>query len=295
MGISTASIEATRASCDSYVGSPTNTRVLPWSSHSIPHPVRLLRPEAVPPPLTWTRRKADLLSRLDVDGMVAYPTDQSLLQLSPEAFFQQIVVEQLQAQAMVEGPNFFFGHNRKGTPETLAQLCQQNDVALEIVSPTVDEGELISSSRIRQAIAAGDVDLARRLLTEPYRLRGMVTHGARRGATLGFPTANLDAIDTLTPGYGVYAGCAHWGDTSHAAAIHIGPNPTFAEDVAKVEVHLIDFDHPLYGEPLEVDFLQRLRDIQPFPSVTDLQAQLTRDVDQARSIAASFAEPADTD
>ena len=236
--------------------------------------MRLLRPDQAPPPLTWTDRKAQLLADLGVDALVAYPTSQSLLQLTPAEFFQSIVRQRLRAQAMIEGPNFFFGHDRAGNIETLARLCEQHAIRLEIVQPFVTDGQLISSSRVRTAITEGDVDSARQMLTQPYRLRGMVTHGAARGAQIGFPTANLDAIDTLIPGFGVYAGRAYTNGERYAAAIHIGPNPTFAENVPKVEVHLLNYAGQMYGQPLEVDFLSRLRDIQPFPDVAALTAQL---------------------
>jgi riboflavin kinase/FMN adenylyltransferase len=257
-----------------------------------PHPVRLLRPDLAPPPLTWTDRKAELLGQLGVDAMIAYPTDQQLLQLTPDAFFEQIIREQLDARAMVEGPNFYFGHDRAGDVATLRTLCDAADISLQIVEPlqTGDAGDFVSSSRIRKLVAAGDVDAARKLLTQPYRLRGMVTHGAARGTQIGFPTANIDAIDTILPGMGVYAGQAHVtrDDTIWPAAINIGPSPTFDEDECRVEVHLIGYSGSLYGEPLEVDFLARLRDIQPFASVGELQAQLAKDVDRAKTVAAGM-------
>ncbi|MCA9269805.1 MAG: bifunctional riboflavin kinase/FAD synthetase, partial [Planctomycetales bacterium] len=179
-----------------------------------PHPVRLLRPDLAPPPLTWTDRKAELLAALGVDAMIAYPTDEALLRRTPEDFFDTIVLGWLGARAMIEGPNFCFGHGRAGDIHTLRRLCDASSVALEIAEPLCsgDADEFVSSSRIRKRIAAGDVDQAAQWLTEPYRLRGMVTHGARRGATIGFPTANLDAIDTIVPGMGVYAGRAWTGD-----------------------------------------------------------------------------------
>jgi riboflavin kinase/FMN adenylyltransferase len=251
-----------------------------------PHPVRLLRPEATPPPLTWTDRKAQLLDELGVTAVIAYPTDEALLALTPQEFFNRIVRERLEARAMVEGPNFFFGRSRAGNIEVLGQLCQAAGVALEIVQPLVVGKEFVSSSRVREAIAAGDVDLARQLLTRPYRIRGMITHGAGRGAKIGFPTANVSAIDTLLPGQGVYAAQAITQAGTWPAAVNIGPNPTFGEHALKVEAHLIDFAGSLYGQPLEVDFLARLRSIQPFPSVAALQAQLAHDVAAARRVAA---------
>lgn len=249
-----------------------------------PHPVRLLRPEAAPPPLTWTDRKAELLADLGVDAIVAYPTDEGLLALSPEDFFRRIMREQLQAQAMVEGPNFYFGKGRAGDIRRLGELCVASGMSLEVVEPLTAEGQLVSSSRVRQLIQSGDVDAARQLLTQPYRIRGLVTHGAGRGHKIGFATANIEAIDTLLPAPGVYAGRAITGATIWPAAINIGPNPTFGEHALKVEVHLIDYAGSLYGQPLEVDFLSRLREIQPFASVDALKAQLARDVAKTRDL-----------
>jgi len=274
-----------------------------------PHPVRLLRPDEVPPPLTWTDRKAELLSDLGVDAMVAYPTDTALLQLSADAFFDRIVGEMLSARAIVEGPNFFFGHDRQGDVSRLAQLAEAASISLDIVeAATVGEtlagenssqadllrsepldaavaDQVVSSSLIRRLIADGDVGTAGRLLTQPYRIRGMVTHGAGRGAEIGFPTANLEAIDTLLPGEGVYAGRGRTNGESWVAAINIGANPTFGEAHLKVEIHLVGCRKQLYGQPLEIDFLARLRDVQQFGSVDELVAQLNEDVQAACRIA----------
>ncbi len=252
-----------------------------------PHPVRLLRPDKVPPPLTWTDRKADLLAELGVDSMVVYPTDAALLALEPGAFFAQIVREKLDARAMVEGPNFFFGRRRAGDIGLLSEFCRDAEIRLQVVTPLQEAGEYVSSSRVRSLIAAGDVAAANTLLTRPYRIRGMVTHGAGRGAKIGFPTANVDAIDTLLPAEGVYACRAVLPAAAWPAAVNIGPNPTFGEAGLKVEVHLIGYQGSLYGQPLEVDFLRRLRDIRPFDSVDQLTAQLACDVEAARQVTAS--------
>lgn len=250
-----------------------------------PHPVLLLRPDQAPPPLTWTERKAELLHELGVDVVIAYPTDRRLLGLTPEEFFAEIVLATLDARALMEGPNFHFGRARQGDVRMLESLCRQRGIPFEVVEPTLLGGEYISSSRTRACIARGDVALARTLLTQPYRIRGMVTHGARRGTSLGFPTANLAAIDTLLPAPGVYAGRALVGGRSYAAATNIGPNPTFGEHALKVESHLLDFHGSLYGQPLEVDFLERLRDIRSFSSASELQAQLAQDLAATRRCA----------
>jgi riboflavin kinase / FMN adenylyltransferase len=259
-----------------------------------PHPVRLLRPAEAPPPLSWTNRKAELLGALGVDALIAYPTNEAMLQKSPQQFFRDIVQIALAARALVEGANFRFGHNRAGTVEVLAALAADAHITLDVVPPVEMAGDVISSSRVRQLIAAGDVEVAAALLTQPYRIRGLVTHGAGRGAKLGFPTANLEGVDTLLPAAGVYAGRAYLVAQNatrdfRPAAIHIGPNVTFGEHVLKVEAHLVDFDRPLHGELLEVDFIARVRDTHPFSSPTALKEQLARDVAKVREINAAYA------
>ncbi len=249
-----------------------------------PHPVRVLRLEACPPPLTWTDRKAQLLSDLGVDAMIAYPTDEALLALTPHDFFDRIIRKALRAQAMVEGPNFYFGRGRAGTVDLLRGLCQSADVTLEIVEPVQIDGEFVSSSRVRRLIAEGQVEHAAAMLTQPYRIRGMVTHGAGRGAKIGFPTANISAVDTMLPGIGVYAARAYVGDWSKPAAVNIGPNPTFGEHGLKIEAHVLDFHGALYGQPIEVDFLASLRKTRTFESVEQLKDQLHRDVEETRRI-----------
>jgi riboflavin kinase/FMN adenylyltransferase len=215
--------------------------------------------------------------------VLAYPTDDALLALSPQEFFRRIVRESLAAKAMVEGPNFYFGHNRAGTIEVLRGLCAEAQISLDIVEPLTVSGDFVSSSRVRKLVQAGDVSAAAGLLTQPYRIRGMVTHGAARGAKLGFPTANLDAIDTLLPALGVYAGRAILPNRTWPAAINIGPNPTFGEQAVKVEVHLIGFHGSLYGQAIEVDFVSRLRDIRRFSGIDELKVQLSDDIAASNS------------
>ncbi len=254
-----------------------------------PHPVRLLRPTECPPPLTWTERKADLLAELGVDQVVAYPTDEALLRLSAREFFDLLLRETLQAKALVEGPNFYFGHNREGDVGLLAEFADEAGMRFDIVVPSETNGELISSSRIRRLIGgSGDVAAAAGMLTAPYRLRGIVTHGAGRGGKIGFPTANLEGIDTLLPADGVYAGIGWSRGESWPAAINIGPNPTFGEDARKVEVHLIGCDETIYGRRLVVDFLERLRGVETFDSQLELTYQIQQDVESAERIANSY-------
>ena len=251
-----------------------------------PHPVQLLRPQAAPIPLTTTARKAELLFDLGIEVLVAFPTDRAFLALTADEYFSQIVCRRLRARALVEGPNFSFGKDRRGDVRVLRRLCDEHALALDIVDPIQRGDRFVSSSRVRQALRDGEIAEANAMLTRAYQLRGTVAPGARRGRSIGFPTANLTEVPTLVPALGVYAGIAHCRARAYPAAINVGPNPTFGEQGSKLEVHVLDFDGSIYGEELAVDFLERLRDIQTFSSVSSLQDQLRDDVQATRAIVA---------
>jgi riboflavin kinase/FMN adenylyltransferase len=255
-----------------------------------PPPSRLLRPDTAPPALTWMERRADLLFGLGVDAICVCETRSELLELAPEDFFNQILIEQLAMQGMVEGPNFRFGKDRCGDVELLSELCAKKDITLSVVAAHTDDDEWISSSRIRQLVGQGDVAAANRLLLEPYRICGVVGHGAARGRQIGFPTANLESIPVLIPAHGVYAGRTSIAGETLAAAVNIGPNPTFGEQSQKVEVHLVNYRGDLYGSRLEVEILEQLRGIRKFEGVDDLKAQLRRDVERTCEIALPASE-----
>lgn len=248
-----------------------------------PHPAAILRPEKAPAKLTWLERRAELLEPLGIDYLVACPIDREFLQLSAETFFENLVLKELAAKGVVEGPNFFFGHRRGGNVETLRELCERHRIACRIADATEAGEALISSTRIREAIREGDVEAAAQMLGRPHRIRGRVVVGAGRGRQIGFPTANLSDIDVLTPGVGVYGGRVWTPDSVHVAAIHIGPNPTFENDSqTKIEVHLLDYTGDLYDRPLLVDFLSHVRDIARFDSAEQLCEQLARDMQTIR-------------
>ncbi|MFK7817465.1 MAG: bifunctional riboflavin kinase/FAD synthetase, partial [Planctomycetaceae bacterium] len=251
-----------------------------------PPPVALLRPDRVPPSLTTIPRRTELLKRYGVDHVVVWPTTPDLLNLTPREFFDEIILSRIRAKGMVEGPNFFFGKNRSGNVDTLAEFCSAAGLVFEVVQPVRDGEAMVSSSRIRELVAAGQLDEAIEMLGHAYRIGGKVVHGAQRGRTIGFPTANLDAIETLCPGAGVYAGFCEVEGRQYAAAINIGKNPTFEDRTVKVEVHLIDFAGDLYDQSLNVDLLSRVRSVETFDSAEALQVQIRKDVESVREICA---------
>ena len=256
-----------------------------------PPPIAVLFPQKVlSAPLTDIERRAELLHQLGVDLVVAYPTDMALLRLTAEEFFQTVLLDTLGARAIVEGPNFRFGHDRLGDVAMLGRLCNSVGLALAIVPASNDEAGMISSTRVRELINAGDIAGANALLTKPYQIVGQVGHGAARGLTIGTPTANLTNIQVLVPPHGVYAGCVPIGEEFRAAAIHIGPNPTFADDLVKVEVHLLDWHGELYGKSLACIFLNRLRDVRKFDATGELQSQIARDIEDCRAIFKKYAD-----
>lgn len=251
-----------------------------------PHPARLLRPDRVPSSLGWLQRRYELLGGLGIDTVVVCRTDLSLLRQTPEEFFAGIIVDRLGARGMVEGENFRFGRDRLGTVETLKQLAAKSEISVKIVEPCLQKGTPISSSRIRTVLEVGDVAEAAAMLGRPHRIRGKVTAGAGRGRGIGFPSANLSEIQAVLPAEGVYAGCALAAGQTWAAAVNLGPNPTFGETQQKVEAHLIGFEGDLYGTTLEIDFLERLRGVVPFSSVDALKDQIHRDIERTEELAA---------
>lgn len=254
-----------------------------------PHPISLLRPQHTPPALSLLDHKLELFERHSIDTVVVYPTDQALLRLTPDEFFRSIVLGELNAVGLVEGPNFFFGHRRAGNVETLRQLCDAAGRSLDVVPAVTVRGRMVSSSEVRSLVSSGQIAEAVELLGHPYRVRGVVATGAARGRTIGFPTANLESIATLLPPDGVYAGVCTVDETTYPAAINLGSNPTFGESARKFEVHLLDFSGDLYGRTLDVDLLARVRDVVRFGSSDALKQQLKQDLEAVRSLANAVA------
>jgi len=250
-----------------------------------PHPLALLRPQTFMPVLTTITQRAELLLALGVDHVLILRTSTALLQLDAHTFFREIIQNRLRACGLVEGKDFCFGRNRSGNIDILTDLCRASDLRLVVAPPLLEDGIPISSSRVRNALTAGTVTEAARLLGRLYRLQGVVQEGQKRGRTIGVPTANLGAVQSVLPAEGVYAVRVQHRGTTWPGAANIGPNPTFGEHARKIEVHLIGYTGDLYGQTLSVDFVDRIRATRPFASVTELKAQLQQDIERARTLA----------
>ena len=247
-----------------------------------PHPATVVRRGGGPKLLTSLEDKAELIAELGVEEVVVIPFDEGFAHQSPQEFIDAVLVGRLQATRVSVGENFHFGHNARGNPALL-----QADPRFETrVVPLVEvDGEMVSSSRIRALIADGEVEAAARLLGAPFRVRGEVVHGARRGRDLGFPTANIvPDPEFVCPAHGIYACRAG----EQLAAVSVGVRPTFGADLQLlVEAYLLDFDGDLYARTLTLEFIARLRGELRFDSVEALVEQMRIDVQQVRALLAS--------
>ena len=252
-----------------------------------PHPVALLAPARAPTPLTTVARRCELLQLAGADDVAVEAFTPALAGLAPDAFLHRLM--QRGARALVVGPDFRFGKDRAGDVASLERFGRANGLVVMVEQPVLVAGERVSSSAVREAVAAGDVLRARALLGRVPELTGMVVLGQQRGRTLGFPTANLAPEPVLQPADGVYAVVARVIGEERSEAIsgvaNIGVRPTVAAG-RSVEVHLFDFAADIYGKQLRVGFLSRIRNEQKFSSLDALRTQIGLDCEAARSTVA---------
>jgi riboflavin kinase / FMN adenylyltransferase len=265
------------------------------------HPLEVLRPDARPPLLTTLDRKVALLGAAGMDFVLVLAFTEDLSQVTAEAFAHEVLLDGVGARAIVVGENFRFGHKAAGDPALLAELGRPRGVEVVAVPLHADGGEPVSSTRIRAALAGGDVRAAAALLGRAYAVEGTVVRGdGRGGRELGIPTANLAvAGDLALPANGVYAG--HLTEDAGGAdspghppgvprtaplpaAISVGVNPQFHRSGLRVEAHVLDFDGDLLGARVSVSFEHRLRDEAAFPTVEDLVDQIHQDIRHTRRL-----------
>lgn len=253
-----------------------------------PHPGVVLGWRQTPFYLTSPQERAELLGALGVDVVITHPFDTQVAARSAAEFMHSLK-KHLGLRALCVGPNFALGRGREGNTTRLAQLGIELGYELHIAEPVLQDGEVISSTRVRRCLESGDVAQANRLLGRPFSLWGAVVAGDGRGRTIGIPTANLQVWEErLVPLGGVYACRAVVAGRSRQAVVNIGVRPTFGANSQRqhVEVHILDFDANLYGSRLRLDFIARLRDEQRFPGVQALIAQIQADIQQARRLLA---------
>ncbi|MCX6443129.1 MAG: bifunctional riboflavin kinase/FAD synthetase [Actinobacteria bacterium] len=249
-----------------------------------PHPVSIFAPERTPTLLTILSDKIELLKIHNADQVAVIKFTKEFAAMSPEDFVKKVLIDQLKASKVIVGQNFTYGYKAAGNVETLSQNIEFETIVLDLQS---NAEETISSTRIRAAIANGDVESAREMLTRPHRLDGIVVHGEKRGREIGYPTANLGNIEGQTiPKDGVYAGWLTVGIDRWPAAISIGTNPTF-EGVRgrQVEAYALDqVDLDLYTKPATIEFGWRLRDTLKFDGLEPLLEQMAKDCLEARRL-----------
>lgn len=259
------------------------------------HPAAVVSPEGAPAPLMDVRDRLKIAAEFGFDAAFVLNFDPPMASLAPGRFVEEVLEVRLGVRTVVAGESWRFGQGRKGDMSLLASLGPEHGFGVHAVEPFLVDDLPVSSTRIRGALAAGDVSEAARLLGRPHFVRGTVVSGAGRGRKLGFPTVNLDCHGILVPAEGVYAGAYQTAgapdgegrtDRMEAgpAAVSIGSAPTFGDGTFAVEAHLVDCKRDLYGETVTTVFLERLREQRVFGSEAELAEQIARDVEKTRSI-----------
>lgn len=252
-----------------------------WLVSFDPHPIEFFRQTKQIRLMSWYEKYRAIKAQ-GVQNFLALPFDDQMASKSAEDFIQHILVDTLKAQTVVVGDDFRFGKGRIGDAALLRTIGQQSGFDVIEMPTFVIGSERVSTSRIRMALQAGDLSLAKQLLGQPYTLSGRVTYGDQVGRTLGFPTINLCLKRRLVPLSGVYAVWVRLGDQWLLGAAHVGPRPVIGEMQPVCEVHLIDFDGDLYGQRVEVMFMEKVRDVQDFESLDLLTQQIQQDIANIR-------------
>ena len=248
------------------------------------HPQKVLSPGSKLLWLSNLETRTNLLRSFGIDVIVTLPFTPQLAELTAREFVQ-LLKDYLKMRGLVVGPDFALGKNREGSADQLRLLGQEMDFIVEIVPPVVLDGQVISSSAVRVALAQGDMGTVEKLFGRPFSLTGQVVTGDRRGRILGFPTANLDVEpEQALPSDGVYVTVAHIDHESLPSVTNIGVRPTFGGGKRLVEAYLLDYEGELREQRLRIDLLDKLRDEKHFDTAEELKAQIRKDVEQAKAI-----------
>lgn len=254
-----------------------------------PHPKSVLHPEKRPfYLLTTLDEKLKLIKSLEIDGVMLIPFSLEFSKTTATDFVCRILWEQLRIKKIFIGHDYTFGRGKEGNEEFLARYGKKLGFRVDVTNAVKVGDIIISSTRIRNAICDGDVRLAGSLLGRPYNLKGSVAGGYKRGTQLGFPTANLDPEKLLLPREGVYAVVVELNGKRYQGVLNIGRNPTFGNENLTVELHILDFSDDIYGEKLELFFIDRIREEIRFDNPESLADQIRSDVAQARTVLEPF-------
>lgn len=250
-----------------------------------PHPVRHFAPQTPPFRLTTLDQRQELFEAAGADAMLVFHFDGALAATTAEDFVLELLIRRLGAAGVVTGEDFTFGKGRGGNVAILAELGSSAGMLARAVGAVSEHGEVVSSSRIREALKTGDCGTATHLLTRPFAIRGTVEHGAKLGRSIGYPTANLTLGNYLRPAYGIYAvtGLLPGGKIVHGAA-NLGIRPSFDPPIELLEPYFFDFSGDLYGQEIEVALHHYLRPEAKFDTLEELTAQMEADCLQARTL-----------
>ncbi|WP_205214822.1 bifunctional riboflavin kinase/FAD synthetase [Altererythrobacter sp. ZODW24] len=251
-----------------------------------PHPVRHFAPDVPPFRLTTLDQRQELFGEAGAAAMLVFHFGDELASTTAEDFIGELLAKRFGAAGVVTGEDFTFGKARGGNRDVLRDVGKQHGIEARAIGPVNAEEEVISSSRIRDALRAGDPQEAARLLTRPFTIRGIVQHGDKVGRTIGYPTANIALEHYLRPKYGIYALTGEIMDTGEVlqGAANVGIRPTFDPPKELLEPYFFDFDGDLYGREIEVAFHHFIRPEAKFDGLDDLIAQMERDCDEARRL-----------
>jgi len=249
-----------------------------------PHPMYFLSPEECPPILTTKAKKAELLKEMGVDMVIFAKLEEQISEMSDIDFVEQILVQKLRVKSVVVGYDCTFGRNRTGDSNLLEKLGRQYNFAVKVIAPQKFCGVVVSSTRIRNAIAQNELKLAEQLLGRRYSIYGEVIKGKGIGREIGFPTANIDAGNQMLPPSGIYAIRAKLNEKMFGGVLNMGVRPTFGDNQFQIEAYLFDFDGSIYGYTIEIFFIEKIRDEIAFSCVEELISQIKRDVEKARKI-----------
>ena len=254
-----------------------------------PHPVEVLRPGSVHKFLSDDHEKIVFFEHLGIAELVILPFDRELASLTPEQFVGRVLRDGLRIRKLLVGENFVFGKERSGTVKDLIELGVEADFSVEPITPVIVGQDVVSSTRIRKCLVAGDVAQGAQCLGRPYMLRGLVVSGEKRGTQFGWPTANLRLPEhRILPADGVYATLTIVKGKCLDSIAYIGKRPTFSERVRLLEVHIFDKNFQLYGEDISVYFVEGVRGDMTFANVQDLRKQMDHDGVRAREILQAY-------